>query len=681
METIEPSARVTFESAIQIAQMVRVSRLAFRQALDSLLGELGRSDLPRSFLHATLLGERRRQQENRPRIDPTTNQGSLGLALFSLGSRVAVANLSIAMVAQGLFDDEADGDRHDARSRIAARVLEVLGFKAQVAETTPGRPQRGEPQVFVDPYATWVDPNLLSPAILLAARRVCRISSRNANNEPVTGTGFLVGPSAVMTNWHVVKDLIALDAQRIDPGLLEFHFDILRSGLPLGAAKLSVQARSEGWLLAHSEMGDLEPPDAAVGWWQVQARRLSWQAEVAGELDFAVIAVDGAPGEQRGWYDLSRQPTFGAGGSCFVFHHPTGQPMAVTPGSVIYADGLRPVRVFHSASTADGSSGGLLVDDQGRAIALHHAGYGELRKNAAGQWPRIPEEVVNAAIPIAAIKRAISEASLAKIEERTTLSLPNGTLDGLRPLFGRRDLLLAIDAVAKGERRILWIKPPEAPFRRPGKTFSVEVMKALLPPPRNIYVELTADEVKAGGLQMAELIMERLLPGSSMGLSKPTDSGTTETAYFTGVVTHMQNMLASNFPDSLIWLVIDDLDVHTLADAGGRRFLDVLYNEVGKISELRIVLVGLRAALGGIPDPVLRPSPIEWTEFSDLGRVFQNWLNIRGARDRPLDTRVMRLLGDIVASCAGSESPLEALSTFTTSHLNAPLAKFFEEQR
>lgn len=669
MDEAPLSSQEFAEAARIIGRWVQAPRLAFRQCYDVILSDLADAGLPRSFLHALLLAQRQLDPGPIEVFNPAIDQNAYALAFLALRDRNSALEVAIAMVALGMFDPPATTDqvsRAKQREQIASEIRSALGFPGALAPLRSHiRPHRANPEAILDPNLTWIDPGLLDPAILLACRRICRITSRDRDWKVITGTGFLIGPSAVMTNWHVIEALQLHYPEKLEPGYLKIEFDYLRSGLP-SANKTQVDVRLENWLIEKSEMGILDPPGAVPGWWHDKNQRKNWQEAVKENLDFAVLALDSAPGEQRGWYDLTKISPAAPNGSCHVFHHPSGQTMAITQGSIVYADGPKAVRIFHNVSTHGGSSGGLLVDDIGVPSALHYAG-----DEAAG---------LNIAIPLAAIRNAIPPAVMSRIADESILSLPRGSLQGGQPVFGRRELIHSIDAVANGDRRILWVKPPEKSFKRPGKTFSIDILKDLRPPPHNLYIELTADRVRAGGVEMVELILDSLSPGLANGLPTAGDSGTTETAFFENqLIDALQQRIARHFPTSRIWLIIDDLDVHSLPDAGGRRFLDVLYRRVRDIEQLRIVLVGLKVALPGIPDEVLRPSPIDGAEMSDLAELVQQWLNLRGMRDKPIGPKGMRLLGEALVSLAGADAPLESLAKITRDHLANPLAAYFKD--
>lgn len=175
------------------------------------------------------------------------------------------------------------------------------------------------------------------------------------------GTGFLVGPDLVITCYHVVTkgmgcDLIdAAAAQNVQ---VRFDFD---SSFPTeGRARHSVKSlHPKTWLVESSRCGDRE-------------------------LDFALLRLSSSPGldevrlddgrlRKRGWFDLgaaaSERPPPGT--LVFVFHHAGGEAVRWSIGRILTSPNNR---IGYDATTARGSSGGLVVDQNLRLLALHNSG-------------------------------------------------------------------------------------------------------------------------------------------------------------------------------------------------------------------------------------------------------------------------------------------------------------------
>jgi hypothetical protein len=175
-----------------------------------------------------------------------------------------------------------------------------------------------------------------------AVRAVCRVEGAK------TGTGFLVGPDLVLTNYHVVDQELAGAAQ-------------------LGAVTLRFDYRVD-------TRGNVRP-GVAYG---VKAEVLP--ASTFDQLDFALLRAVGRPGDDpsggvsgapaRGWLEPGEHPAQ-AGRPLFVIQHPQGKPLKLAIDSV---QSVGDTRVRYSVNTSPGSSGSPCLDERLELVALHHAG-------------------------------------------------------------------------------------------------------------------------------------------------------------------------------------------------------------------------------------------------------------------------------------------------------------------
>ena len=210
-------------------------------------------------------------------------------------------------------------------------------------------------------------------ALATIERRVARIKYK-VDGRTVYGTGFLVGPSALMTNYHVVEPLIDKTAKAEDVDV-EFDYKLL----PGGTAH---QGRSVGlnddWCI------DASKPAAADE--EVNPVTLP----TAEELDYAVLRLEepvanetvpwnatdpAAP--QRGFVNLDEAAATapGPGTAVFIVQHPKGDPLSLameTQGML--ATNGNATRLRYQTNTENGSSGSPVFDQQWKLIALHHSG-------------------------------------------------------------------------------------------------------------------------------------------------------------------------------------------------------------------------------------------------------------------------------------------------------------------
>lgn len=213
------------------------------------------------------------------------------------------------------------------------------------------------------------------------ASQICRIE------YPVNtaqGTGWLVAPDLLITNWHVIDR--ALPGGSWDPKELVCRFDY---AVTSSGTKPGIEARLvDHWCVEAS------PPSASeLG---------TGNDEPTGEtLDYAILRLERsigqeltADGEKRGWVEIKRdQPMPNEHEIIFVVQHPEGLPVKLAPGDVSGAS-EDDLRIFHTANTKAGASGSIVVNSKLEPIALHHAG--DLLYNRG----KIGTPVKNQAIPI-----------------------------------------------------------------------------------------------------------------------------------------------------------------------------------------------------------------------------------------------------------------------------------------
>ncbi len=649
---------------------ITAPRAVVEQFYNGVIAELQRAGMaaPSSFLAARVQG-RRFSANVQPAPNPADTADALALALLAIDQPDAIFDAATAAIVNGLFDPPGSdaAAQEGVRTATTKRLLDAFA-NVPAPPPTPGAQQ----QMATNRGEIFEAPELMIPALMIANKRLCRVETFDADGSSVTGTGFLVGPSAVLTNQHVVRSKLA-DATI--PLTVTFDFSQLTS-VPTGSRSVFQVGKEGGkreWCLHHSTAGTGTADIRAPGWWMDDDARAAWVAEHAATLDYAVVILAGAPGLQRGWYDLAgvAQPQKDIG--CQVLQHPEGRGRARTSGKLAFE--TRQPRMFHTASTRKGSSGGLIIDDAGRPVGLHYLGLG--REAAAGQPPPlVPQEVVNVGIPLETIARDLGAARLSALGLHPSLVPARGCLAGGQPLFGRQELLTALPLLASGERRILWVKPPATQrFEKPGKSFTVTVLETLFPPPDNHFIRLSADKVPVDDRTLAALLVDALGGASTPALPEPATSDAAYDAVLASAV-----VAADRAGDARrrVWLVIDELDRIDIPDSGGARFLDRLYSRIADINRLRIVLIGMKNARTQIPELLLAKNEILDTDVSAIKAMFADWLDTRTAGGRPIDRGVTEMLGELAESFAGSTAPLATISAFVVSHLNPPLARYVD---
>lgn len=162
---------------------------------------------------------------------------------------------------------------------------------------------------------------------------VCRVEIPGVSY----GTGFLVSPDLLMTNYHVLQPVI--DQPTLAPSvLLRFDYKMSADGVTLRPGEIYRLADTPDWLIDSSKPG---------------------------QLDYALVRVAGAPGDQpvggqpeaptRGWLTPLAH-SFVVGEPLLILQHPEARPLCFAPGAVtaIAADQQS---ITYSANTLRGSSG------------------------------------------------------------------------------------------------------------------------------------------------------------------------------------------------------------------------------------------------------------------------------------------------------------------------------------
>jgi len=182
--------------------------------------------------------------------------------------------------------------------------------------------------------------------------RVCRVEVGGG----ILGTGFLVGPDAVMTCHYVVEKAIAGE---ISPAAVRCRFDFraLADGQTEG---LAVRLNPSDWLI---DRDGAEP----------------------GQLDFAVLRLDRPLGNEplnpsatggalRGWIPLPAElPPLSAGDPLMILGYAFAGPLRLSLGSsgFIGFDESNEARVRYLVPTAPGTGGGPCFTPEWQLVAVH----------------------------------------------------------------------------------------------------------------------------------------------------------------------------------------------------------------------------------------------------------------------------------------------------------------------
>ncbi|WP_375691118.1 trypsin-like peptidase domain-containing protein [Pseudooceanicola sp. LIPI14-2-Ac024] len=154
------------------------------------------------------------------------------------------------------------------------------------------------------------------------------------------GTGFLVGPNLLLTNYHVINSrAVAAGAKAV----FDYHEDAPGKMSPTGVFTLD--------------------PD-----------RL-FICSTFEELDYCFVWINDAPHDTYGTIPIWRG-SFMAGprSTANIVHHPDGKPKRTSLKQNEVVDlGLNDVLIHYATDTEPGSSGAPVFTDEWRLFALHHA--------------------------------------------------------------------------------------------------------------------------------------------------------------------------------------------------------------------------------------------------------------------------------------------------------------------
>ncbi|MGW0787509.1 endonuclease [Streptomyces sp. NPDC002911] len=175
----------------------------------------------------------------------------------------------------------------------------------------------------------------------LAARSVGRVTVTGPGGGRHYGTGFMVSPSLLMTNNHVLRS-----QEEAGRALVEFNFQAALDGRPLAPVPFA-----------------LEP-------------QRFFATDV--DLDFSVVAVAEGGAQPARLADFHWLPLDGSQGKVIIgefvniIQHPDGEPkqLALRENQVV---DLLDRFLHYYTDTARGSSGSPVCNDQWEVVALHHS--------------------------------------------------------------------------------------------------------------------------------------------------------------------------------------------------------------------------------------------------------------------------------------------------------------------
>lgn len=245
-----------------------------------------------------------------------------------------------------LIENAIEIDPEGAHAAELARLLDTL--QARASATKAGESLEG----LVNLAAKIANPQIWVDRMAQSMLAVCRVSTPDT-----IGTGFLVGPSLVMTNYHVVAKALG-QAEKLRETKLQFDYRTDSRDRALNKEDQKIYGLAEG------------EPILSSG---------------ASDLDYALLPVDGSPGGdqvatrfgtvRRGWLSPVKQ-NIEIDSVIFILQHPHGDYLGVAVDRVTKVTANR---VQYRTNTNVGSSGSPCFNQDWDLVALHHAGENSAR--------------------------------------------------------------------------------------------------------------------------------------------------------------------------------------------------------------------------------------------------------------------------------------------------------------
>jgi hypothetical protein len=260
----------------------------------------------------------------------------------------------------------------------------------------------------VRPHLTFAEFGIWRDRMARVEGRVCLITI-NGNAQ---GTGFLVGPDAVLTNYHVMEPLLKGAKGAADFECV-FDFKLLADKTKAGT---HVSLHATDWNIDASPFSKPEAegkPDQAQPTPEELDYALVRLAEPLGAKPWALNPNPEGGAPARGWVPVPEAaPAFTSPMGVMIAQHPAGWPLklaidtdAIDQANQHWLNG-NGTRVRYATNTLGGSSGSPVFDLEWNLIALHH--YGDPAFNHPAKY--------NQGVPIGQIRdrlrRAGKEAAL-----------------------------------------------------------------------------------------------------------------------------------------------------------------------------------------------------------------------------------------------------------------------------
>jgi hypothetical protein len=289
--------------------------------------------------------------------------------------------------------------RHDLLLAMASEL--AYGFRVSLPPKRSKDPER-ELERAIRASNSLLDIRAWIARLASIERCMCRISVTH-EGKTEHGTGFLVAPDVVMTNYHVVERVIDKLAPPSSVRLL-FDYHILEDGVTPHVGP-SYQLAAPAWLVDSSPYSPLD------------LKAASDATPEPDKLDYALLRVAGTPGSDhtdggkafgfvqgpRGFIPLPEaEHVFTPNSALLIVQHPDGKELkvAIETDAILAVNG-NGTRVRYRTNTEPGASGSPCFDASWNLVALHHSG--------DPNYTSLYQPEYNQGIPLAAIRRLLQQ--------------------------------------------------------------------------------------------------------------------------------------------------------------------------------------------------------------------------------------------------------------------------------
>jgi len=513
----------------------------------------------------------------------------------------------------------------------------------------------------------------ISDGMIKAMRRCCRVICGEDASE-VKGSGFLIGPQLVLTNWHVVRGQIEAEAAAAaangprPPVKLRVEFDAMRNR-DGSLTTAVVEPVADAWRVDHSPGPGADRPADPAGTPQRVPAQLN---DFKQQIDYAIIELANPVGYERGWYDLRADmaaPSPNTQGQLVQF--PGNYAMRVTAGPYLEQP-TYPGRVSHSMNTIGGSSGGLCATTTYEPLALHQGALTITNVHDRIEGRVLPTGTTNIAIPLGLIAARAGE--IIQLRAREAPILIHQTLTA-EPVVGRKTLQRAIHETIYGKARIIVVRNSYDPTNGKlksgvGKSFSIKILEAMASPAEHVIRSLSAallprdDPYAAARVVLAPFhdpaAATATLEAFRAAMEAVSPGDTTPEADVRALGDLLLAALRAAAAERTVWLVVDDLDRHPVESSSQTAsLLNHLYAAIATEPRVRIVLIGPTAPLVGLDDAYVRnEGPLG--ELNDT--EIEQWIVLARGRERPYPPEAVAMVRNMAMAAIPHHRSHESLS-------------------